>query len=528
MRMTIGRDSLGRITSTAYRMGDGTTTASDTVNRTQSGRVINDIVQSGSNSLWYAYGYDGADRLTSMSVGANSFSYGFGMQNAITCGSGSGTNADSGKNGNRTTQTINSITTTFCYDYADRLIGSSDQLYNSPTYDTHGNMTQIGTGTTPLHLFYDSSDRSSGYEQYNSSTTGVGMYYDRDVQGRIIARYKNTITAGSWANAGTSFYHFTGSGDAPDYVRDNNWDIIEKNIGLPGGVNLTIKPQESIINNQEQYSLPNIHGDTLLMANAVGTNTSNGNGPINAFTYDAFGNALTGSVLPANTNQGSYGYAGAYGKLTESNFNLTPIQMGVRVYLPQLGRFLQSDPMEGGASNGYAYALDPINSHDHSGKRVSLVWAPDIIGQVIAADKALNFSDGGTQFVTMFLPALRSKSKLPTTSEATRTRASAPMVRTEIAKGVATFSRTTANFAVAVARTPEAQACAESGLTAAAAGAILWLAGGPMATAGDLAFSCFMGASAAYYNGIKEGTGDSLKQLDTYKGVQDMYRYLGY
>ena len=43
--------------------------------------------------------------------------------------------------------------------------------------------------------------------------------------------------------------------------------------------------------------------------------------------------------------------------------------MGVRLYSPVLGRFLQSDPIPGGSSNPYDYAgQDPINTFDLDGK----------------------------------------------------------------------------------------------------------------------------------------------------------------
>jgi RHS repeat-associated protein len=45
------------------------------------------------------------------------------------------------------------------------------------------------------------------------------------------------------------------------------------------------------------------------------------------------------------------------------------IGMGARTYIPQLGRFLQTDPQPGGSANAYAYTDDnPINEADPSGE----------------------------------------------------------------------------------------------------------------------------------------------------------------
>ena len=111
--------------------------------------------------------------------------------------------------------------------------------------------------------------------------------------------------------------------------------------------------------------MPNIHGDVYLTVDADGqVKSTHQTGP--------FGEQLPNQTSPQNTADGTtWNYVGQHQKLTDTDTSPISggiIQMGARVYIPTLGRFLQVDPVEGGGDNTYAYVNDPVNSNDRDGK----------------------------------------------------------------------------------------------------------------------------------------------------------------
>jgi hypothetical protein len=221
------RNTNGQLTKITWT-GPGGTITSDEVTRSQSGRIIDqkidgvDPYTTGNN-----YTYDTAGRLTAARApGGTYYQYGY-----ATSG-GCGANTAAGANSNRTTATVNGATVaTFCYDNADRLtsLTSTTAPYNAYTgtitYDQWGNTTVIGGDT---HV-YDGADRHIATYTPNTTSPTSSVEYTRDATDQIVAR------TATWPGGSESHHYSFGA------VLDTSNNIIERSIGLPGGVSLTIR-----------------------------------------------------------------------------------------------------------------------------------------------------------------------------------------------------------------------------------------------------------------------------------------------
>lgn len=343
------RDSLGRVTKVTYSASGQE--ISDSINRSVSGLVLSGT----ENGVAKSYTYDKADRLLAATIGANTFSYGFGAPDT-SCSGLSGNNPNAGKDSNRTSYTLNNNTTTYCYDMADHLIGSSDNRFTNPQYDTHGNTTSLGDSTHKTQFAYDASDRNVDIKETTDSNTRETIY-QRDATDRIVHR---TYKIGG-TTKDDSYYGFTGNGDTPSFLVDTNGTVTQKYLNLPGGVRVTIKPLSTSAGSTT-YSLSNMHGDTMATVNADGT-------PTIVAPTGPFGERTPEHSAPVNAADGtSNDYLGSNLKASETDYLIQPIQMGARLYIPELGRFLQMDPVEGGTPNDYVYPPDPVNQMDLNGQ----------------------------------------------------------------------------------------------------------------------------------------------------------------
>jgi RHS repeat-associated protein len=279
-------------------------------------------------------------------------------------------------------------TTTYRYDPLGRLnqVTLPSGTVRTYCFDQDSNRTQIRTsgtcgsgGATETYTYDPLNPLTDGVDQLTSRTAGVTTSYEYSADGEVTKRGTDTLAwdgygrlSGGTYSGQTVTYTFDPVGFrrqrvsqgvttqyrlAGQYETDSAATITLTAIPGPTG-DLAHYQGPPLVGTTVVYRYYNTHGDLAATADQAGART-------NAYTYDPYGSPNQAVAA----NQTEERWTGRHDKKLDTTTGL--IEMGARPYDPTLGRFLTTDPIQGGSCNTYDYTCqDPINNHDLDGLSV--------------------------------------------------------------------------------------------------------------------------------------------------------------
>jgi RHS repeat-associated protein len=235
------------------------------------------------------------------------------------------------------------------YDPADRLTDTGTK------YSEFGNITTLpaadaGGKETSENLtstFYTDNQLAS------QTQSGETIGYNLDPTGRT----RETVSTGK--NTADVIDHYAAGDAAPAWTVETPSGDWTRNIqGLGGGLAaIQVNGATPVL------QLTNLHGDIVATAALSETETK----LLSSIEMSEYG-------VPTTSAPAKYSWLGGERQPTELASGV--IAMGARSYVPQLGRYLQTDPVPGGSANAYAYTFgDPVDQSDPSGADGLPTWA---------------------------------------------------------------------------------------------------------------------------------------------------------
>ncbi|WP_275404941.1 DNRLRE domain-containing protein [Streptomyces sp. SID10815] len=326
-------DPTGNQTSVTYADSSGATVLSDSATYTIHGKQTGHT-QTDGETLSTAYGYDASGRLAQATdddgTTTTSRAYAFDTDDNRTSLTTTVTAAGA---------TPTTSSTAYAYDTAGRLIAGGY------TYDAFGRTTQLAGKT----LAYYTNDLVAS-ETVGSTRTTWGL----DSSGRLAssATAATSDSGATWSTTSTTVNHYSCGCDTPSWTvtTAGSASTVSRNVAdLSGSLAATTGATGGAV-----LQLANLHGDISVRLDPATSAAT-------VQRYDEYGNPLDATAAAAK-----YGALGAYQKAGDGLAGYT--LMGVRLYDPTTGRFLQSDPVYGGNTSAYIYPADPIGQSDTSGE----------------------------------------------------------------------------------------------------------------------------------------------------------------
>ena len=227
------------------------------------------------------------------------------------------------------------------FDTADRLTDAGT------SYNTFGDITALPAtdagGKEPSETLNSEYyvDNQLATQKQGAQTIG----YTLDPAGRTLE------TADTGTKTADLTSHYAGPADSPAWTSNAPGGETTRNIfAINGTLAATQSGSEAPV-----LQLTNLHDDIIATASMSESATE----LTSKADTSEFG-------VPTTSLPAKYSWLGAIDLSTELPSGV--VAMGARSYVPQIGRFLQPDPIAGGSANAYSYTFgDPIDTTDPSG-----------------------------------------------------------------------------------------------------------------------------------------------------------------